>query len=50
MKAVNYQGPFKVKVEDVPMPNIEHPDDVVVKITTSGELKGNVALFVTILE
>ena len=31
MKAVNYQGAFKVKVEDVPMPKIEHPDDVVVK-------------------
>ena len=37
MKAVNYQGAFKVKVEDVPMPKIEHPDDVVVKVTTSGE-------------
>jgi hypothetical protein len=50
MKAVNYQGPFKVKVEDVPRPKIEHPDDVVIKITTSGELKENVAVFVTILE
>jgi hypothetical protein len=38
MKAVNYQGAFKVKVEDVPMPKIEHPDDVVVKVTTAGEL------------
>lgn len=28
MKAVNYQGPFKVTVEDVPRPKIEHPDDV----------------------
>lgn len=35
MKAVNYQGPFKVKVEEVPMPTIEHPDDVIVKVTTS---------------
>ena len=38
MRAVNYQGAFKVKVEDVPMPKIEHPDDVVVKVTTAGEL------------
>jgi len=38
MKAVNYQGAFKIKVEDVPMPKIEHPDDVVVKVTTAGEL------------
>ncbi|EHY52726.1 hypothetical protein HRR83_007721 [Exophiala dermatitidis] len=35
MKAVNYQGPFKVKVEEVPKPSIEHPDDVVVKVTTA---------------
>ena len=35
MKAVNYQGPFKVKVEEVDHPKIEHPDDVIVKVTTS---------------
>ena len=35
MKAVNYQGPFKVKVEEVDRPKIEHPDDVIVRITTS---------------
>jgi hypothetical protein len=38
MKAVNYQGAFKVKVEDVPMPKLEHPDDVIVKVTTAGKL------------
>ena len=37
MKAVNYQGAFKVKVEDVPKPALEHPDDVIVKVTTAGE-------------
>jgi threonine dehydrogenase-like Zn-dependent dehydrogenase len=37
MKAVNYQGPFKVKIEDVPRPQIEHPDDVIVKVTTAGQ-------------
>ena len=36
MKAVNYQGAFKVKVEEVPMPKIEHPDDIIVKVTTAG--------------
>lgn len=35
MKAVNYQGPFSVKVEDVPRPKLEHPDDVIVKVTTA---------------
>lgn len=37
MKAVNYSGPFKVTVQDVEKPGIEHPDDVIVKVTTSGE-------------
>jgi len=36
MKAVNYQGAFKVKVEEVPKPQIQHPDDVIVKVTTAG--------------
>ncbi|KAJ0106812.1 glutathione-independent formaldehyde dehydrogenase [Diaporthe amygdali] len=35
MKAVNYSGPFKVTVQDVEAPRIEHPDDVIVKVTTS---------------
>lgn len=35
MKAVNYQGAFSVKVEDVPKPHLEHPDDVIVKVTTA---------------
>lgn len=37
MKAVNYEGPFKVAVQDVEIPRIDHPDDVIVKVTTSGE-------------
>lgn len=35
MKAVNYQGPFKVKVEEVERPKLEHPDDIIVKVTTA---------------
>ena len=34
MKAVNYQGPYKVTVEDIELPKLEHPDDVIVKVTT----------------
>ena len=26
---------FKVKVEEVPRPKLEHPDDVIVKVTTA---------------
>lgn len=35
MKAVNYAAPFKVEVQDVPIPGIEHPDDIIVKVTTA---------------
>lgn len=34
MKAVNYTGPNKVQVQQVERPKIEHPDDVIVKVTT----------------
>jgi len=35
MKAVVYQGPFQVAVQEVPEPTIQHPADVIVKITTT---------------
>lgn len=35
MKAVHYEGPFKVSVKEVEIPKIEHPDDVIIKVTTS---------------
>lgn len=36
MKAVHYEGPFKVSVKEVEIPKIQHPDDVIVKVTTAG--------------
>lgn len=35
MKAVVYQEPFRVVVEDVDAPAIQHPDDVVVRVTST---------------
>ena len=35
MRAVVYQKPFEVAVEEVPDPRIEHPDDVIVRITSA---------------
>ena len=35
MKAVVYKEPFKVAVESVPDPKIQHPNDAIVKITSS---------------
>ncbi|KAL2859089.1 hypothetical protein BJX68DRAFT_262601 [Aspergillus pseudodeflectus] len=35
MQAINYDGPFKVKVQEVEMPRLEHPDDIIVKVTSA---------------
>ncbi|MCJ1388178.1 hypothetical protein MMC18_001023 [Xylographa bjoerkii] len=35
MKAVHYEGPFKVSVKEVPYPKIQHPDDAIIKVTTA---------------
>ena len=35
MKAVVYKGPFEVAVESVPDPTLQHPNDVIVRITSS---------------
>ena len=35
MRAVVYKEPFRVAIEDVPDPKILHPNDVIVKITSS---------------
>ena len=35
MRAVVYRKPFEVAVEEVPDPRIEHPNDVIVQITSS---------------
>lgn len=39
MKALNYLGPYKVRVEDVEKPKMEHPDDIIVKVTTVSDVK-----------
>src|SRR3954466_14363343 len=35
MKAVVYKGPFTVAVEDVEKPSIQHPNDVIVRVTST---------------
>ncbi len=36
MKAVTFQGPFKLEVKDVPDPTIQEPNDIILKVTTAG--------------
>lgn len=35
MKALHYDGPFKVSVKEIDLPKIQHPDDAIIKVTTS---------------
>jgi len=35
MLAMNYRGPYRVRVEEKPMPKIEHPRDAIVRVTRS---------------
>jgi hypothetical protein len=41
MKALNYLGPYQVRVEDVEKPKMEHPDDIIVKVTTVSDVKSD---------
>ncbi|WPG97774.1 Hypothetical protein R9X50_00055500 [Acrodontium crateriforme] len=35
MKALHYDGPFKVSIKEIDIPKIQHPDDCIIKVTTS---------------
>ncbi|HWL62635.1 MAG TPA: zinc-dependent alcohol dehydrogenase [Steroidobacteraceae bacterium] len=35
MKAMDFRGPYRVRIEEKPMPRIEHPRDAVVRVTRS---------------
>ena len=35
MKALHYDGPFEVSVKEIDLPEIKHPDDVIIKVTTA---------------
>jgi len=35
MKAVHYEGPFKVSVKEIARPKLQHPDDAIIKVTTT---------------
>jgi threonine dehydrogenase-like Zn-dependent dehydrogenase len=35
MKALFYDGPYKVSVKETDIPKIQHPDDAIIKVTTA---------------
>lgn len=35
MLAMNYRGPFRIRIDDKPYPEIQHPEDAIVRVTRS---------------
>src|SRR5690606_25783 len=35
MLAMTFRGPYRVRVDQKPMPEIEHPDDAIIRVTRS---------------
>ena len=46
MKAVVYQAPFSIAAENVPDPELQHPNDGIVKITSSCICGSDLHMFV----
>jgi threonine dehydrogenase-like Zn-dependent dehydrogenase len=45
MRALVYEGPFRVRVRDKPDPRIEHPDDVILRVTRAAICGSDLHLF-----
>ncbi|HEX8153131.1 MAG TPA: alcohol dehydrogenase catalytic domain-containing protein, partial [Thermoanaerobaculia bacterium] len=45
MRAMTYRGPFRVRVEDKPEPEIMHPDDAIVRVTRAAICGSDIHLY-----
>jgi threonine dehydrogenase-like Zn-dependent dehydrogenase len=45
MRAMTYRGPYRVRVEDKPMPTIEHPNDAIVRVTRAAICGSDIHLY-----
>src|SRR5215208_2019867 len=45
MRALVYEGPYRVRVREKPLPRIEHPDDVVLRVTRAAICGSDLHLF-----
>lgn len=45
MRAMTYRGPYRVRVEEKPMPRIEHPHDAIVRVTTAAVCGSDLHLY-----
>ena len=45
MRAMTYRGPFRVRVEDKPEPEILHPNDAIVRVTRAAICGSDIHLY-----
>ena len=45
MKAMTYRGPFRVRVEEKPVPKILHPNDAIVRVTRGAICGSDIHLY-----
>lgn len=45
MRAMTYRGPYKIRVDEKPMPRIEHPNDAIVRVTTAAVCGSDLHLY-----
>jgi threonine dehydrogenase-like Zn-dependent dehydrogenase len=45
MRAMTYRGPFRVRVDDKPTPEIEHPQDAIVRVTRAAICGSDIHLY-----
>ncbi len=45
MRAMTYRGPFRVRVEDKPEPEIQHPNDAIVRVTRAAICGSDIHLY-----
>jgi S-(hydroxymethyl)glutathione dehydrogenase/alcohol dehydrogenase len=45
MRAMTYRGPFRVRVEDKPMPEILHPNDAILRVTRAAICGSDIHLY-----
>jgi threonine dehydrogenase-like Zn-dependent dehydrogenase len=45
MRAMTYRGPFRVRVEDKPEPEIQHPDDAIIRVTRAAICGSDIHLY-----
>ncbi|HYK00855.1 MAG TPA: zinc-dependent alcohol dehydrogenase [Thermoanaerobaculia bacterium] len=45
MRAMTYRGPFRVRVEDKPEPEIQHPNDAIIRVTRAAICGSDIHLY-----